>query len=84
MASISGTINEIRRTFVGEKGETGRVDFGRPFEWTGGKGTVTTSTPIWVALDDGREAHGRYQGNKSVKLTLKNHGKPVRRVRKQA
>lgn len=85
MVEINGTINETRRTFAGDGGETGRVDFGRPYKWGGGKGReLTTTMPIRVSLTDGREGYGKYQGNKSVRLTLKNNGKPLRGSRKQA
>jgi len=62
MTTITGTINEARRTFSGE-GRTGEVSFGR-------------SMPGWgqhvrVALSDGTEAYGNYRNAGDVRLTLK-------------
>ncbi len=62
MGEITGKINEIRRTFKAETGETGTVDFGR---------ADNRGQYVSVTLDNGRQAWGKYRNAGNVRLTLK-------------
>jgi len=71
MGDITGKINETRRTFQAETGETGTVHFGRTHTGGGnGRGSIV-ATPVTVTLADGRQAFGRYHNAGNVRLTLK-------------
>ncbi len=65
-ATLTGSINENRRLFVGENID-GRVDFGR--QWKSFD-RVRIKQAVRVHLADGRNAWGIYTDPKNVSLKL--------------
>lgn len=63
MTEITGTINEIRKTFTGD-GISGKVEFGSIDRRIGYQF-------VRVKLDDGRQAWGKYRNAGDVRLRLK-------------
>lgn len=63
---LTGSINEVRRTFEGG-GLTGQVEFGPRIQ--GGYGS--THQAFRVTLSNGREGWGRYASPKNVRVMLK-------------